>query len=147
MIDAGIGGVKDLCAVVHQVLIRKLCPACREQYRPDPQLLAKANLKISPNIPFYRPPTQGLADEKGRPIVCPSCQNSRYVGRTGVFELLELSDEIRQLIASNASLSQIRAACRKNGMLYLQEQALRKVVSGETSIQEVIRTTQQAKKK
>ena len=144
---AADAAVKDLLAVVHQVLIRKLCPACREQYRPDPQLLAKANLKVAPNIPFYRPPTQGLVDEKGRPIICPSCQNSRYVSRTGVFELLEMSDEVRQMIATNASLSQIRAACRKSGMLYLQEQALRKVVSGETSIQEVIRTTQQSKKK
>lgn len=144
---AADAAVKDLLAVVHQVLIRKLCPACREQYRPAPELLAKANLKVAPNIPFYRPPTQGLVDEKGRPIICPSCQNSRYVGRIGVFELLELSDEVRQMIATNASLSQIRAACRKSGMLYLQEQALRKVVSGETSIQEVIRTTQQSKKK
>ena len=64
----------------------------------------------------------------------------------GVFEMLEMTDEIRELITANASLPQIKAACRKNKMLYLQEQALRKVVSGVTSIKEVIRMTQKTKK-
>ena len=137
--------VKNLRAVLCQMLIRRLCQACREEYRPDPKLLVKANLKVRPNSRFFRPPTTKPVDEKGRLIVCPACQNTRYVGRTGVFEMLELTDDVRQLVVENASLAQIKAACRKNGMLYMQEQALRKVVSGVTSIKEVIRTTQKAK--
>jgi len=139
--------VRNLRCVLCQMLIRKLCQACREEYRPDPQLLAKANLKIGPESRFYRPPTGKPVDEKGRLIVCPACQNTRYVGRTGVLEMLELNDDIKNLVIENASLSQIKAACRKNKMLYMQEQALRKVVSGVTSIKEVIRTTQKTPKK
>lgn len=138
--------VKNLRAVLCQMLIRELCQACREEYRPDPQLLAKANLKVRPNSRFFRPPTTSPVDEKGRLIICPACQNTRYVGRTGVFEMLEMTDDVRELVVQGAALSQITAACRKNKMLYMQEQALRKVVAGITSIKEVIRTTQKTKK-
>ena len=90
---------------------------------------------------------QPTLDKKGEPIVCQTCQGSGYRGRTAAFELLELNDEIRQLIIDGATVAQIRSACRKNKMLYLQEQALRKVIDGETSVQEVIRISQQAKRK
>jgi len=137
--------MKNLHAVLYQILIRRLCEACREEYRPDPQLLAKANVKVGPDARFCRPPTGSLVDEKGRPIICPACQNTRYVGRTGVFELLELPEPIKNLVVSNASLAEIKTACRKNKMLYVQEQALRKSVRGITGIKEVIRMTQKAK--
>ncbi len=55
--------------------------------------------------------------------------------------MLELNDEIRELILSNAPLQRIKAACRRNKMLYLQEQALRKVIEGVTDIGEVIRVS------
>ncbi|RPI63524.1 MAG: hypothetical protein EHM48_02310, partial [Planctomycetaceae bacterium] len=137
--------VANLNAILCQVLVRKLCPTCREAYRPDPQFLAKANLPANKIGNFYRPPTEPLVDEKGNPYTCPTCQGNGYFGRTGIFELLIVTDEIRQLIASGAGISQIQAACRKNKMLYLQDQALRKVIEGVTSIQEVIRVTQPKK--
>jgi type II secretory ATPase GspE/PulE/Tfp pilus assembly ATPase PilB-like protein len=136
--------VEHLRCVTAQMLLRKLCPNCKDAYHPDPNLLAKANLSAEHVEHFYRPPAQ-FTDEKGRPAVCPTCQNVGYFGRTGAFELLEVTDELRQLIASGASLSEIKAACRKNNMLYLQEQALRKVIQGETSVQEVIRVSQKKK--
>ncbi|MGC9454209.1 MAG: GspE/PulE family protein [Phycisphaerae bacterium] len=136
--------VEDLRCVTSQMLVRKLCPNCKEAYRPDPNLLAKANLSAEHVDYFYRPPSQ-FTDEKGRPAVCPTCQNVGYFGRTAVFEILEVTEDIRKLIASGASLSEIKAACRKNNMLYLQEQALRKVIKGETSVQEVIRVSQKKK--
>lgn len=138
-------GLQSLHAITCQCLIRKLCTGCREAYRPDPALLAKANLKADSVDVFYRPPKKDRVDEKGNPIVCPVCQEIGYVGRTGVFELLEVTDDIRQLVAQGGSLSHIKAACRKNGMLYLQENALKKVSEGVTSVQEVIRVTQQTK--
>ncbi len=147
-IASGAGdAMKPLRAVLCQILIRKLCTTCREAYRPDPNLLAKINLPAERIDKFYRPPTSPLLDEKGQPYTCPSCQGSGYLGRTAAFELLEVTDEIRDLVAGGKSLTQIKAMCRKNGMLYLQEQALRKVISGETSIQEVVRVTQPAKTK
>ena len=133
--------VKLLRAVTNQVLLRKLCPQCREAFRPAKDLLARLNLPAEKIDKFYRPPTKPLTDEKGNPIVCPTCRGTGYYGRTGAFEMLELNDEIRELILSNAPLQRIKAACRRNKMLYLQEQALRKVIEGVTDIGEVIRVS------
>jgi len=144
---AATDGMANLHGVLCQALVRNLCPACRQPYRPDPQMLAKANLASSQIERFYRAPDSGRVDEHGEPIICPSCQETGYIGRTGVFELLEITGEIRRLIADKAQLAQIKAACRKNNMHYLQENALQKVMDGMTSIQEVIRVTQQGKKK
>jgi len=136
-----------LQAVLCQVLVRKLCPACKEPYRPDPQLLAKANLPADQIKSFYRKRSRPILDEKGNPVICQTCQGTGYVGRIGAFELLELNDDIRQLVLSGAPLRDIKAECRKSKMLYLQERALEKVITGDTSVQEVIRITQEAKKK
>ncbi len=136
--DAG-KAVAPLKAVTCQLLLRKLCPKCREAYRPPRDMLAKLNLPAEKIERFYRPPTKPLTDEKGNPVTCPVCRGTGYYGRTGAFELLEMTDEIRDLVIQGASLGRIKAACRKNKMLYLQEQALRKVIEGATSIDEVIR--------
>jgi len=132
--------VGPLDAVISQVLLRKLCPSCREAYQPDAERLRKANLPVGKVEKFYRPP-KNLTDEKGRPMVCPTCQGSGYLGRTAAFELLILNDDLKQLIASGAGLTRIKAEARKHGMLNLQEQALRLVMEGVTSIEEVIRVT------
>lgn len=131
-----------LRAVLCQMLLRKLCPNCREAYVPNPEMLAKANLSGQGIERFYRPPTKPLTDEKGSAIACVACQGTGYLGRTAVFELLEMTEEIRQMIVTGAPLAQIKAACRKNRMLYLQEQALQRVIDGITSVQELIRVSQ-----
>ena len=136
--------------VLSQALVRILCPECREAYRPDPALIAKANLNADQITELYRPPTKPRLDEKGKPLVdvegnpipCPGCRGTGYYGRTGVFEHMAVTDELRQLVIAGESLNRIKASCRKNKMLYLQEQALRKVTDNVTSIQEVIRVTQ-----
>ena len=139
--------MRHLRLVTCQTLLRKLCPSCKEAYRPDPAVLAKANLKSQKIDRFYRPPKQQPRDENGAPIVCGTCQGSGYFGRTAAYEMLEVTEDIRNLVLSGATVSEIKAECRRAGMLYLQEQALRKVIAGETSIAEVIRVTQDAKKK
>lgn len=136
-----------LRAILCQVLLRRLCPKCREAYRPDPKLLTKANLPSKDVERFYRTPTQPYTDEKGNPAVCPNCHGSGYVGRTAAFELIEVTPTIREVVTSGATLAEIKAACRREKMLYLQEQALRKVMDGTTSVQEVIRVTQRASKR
>ncbi|MHC4983311.1 MAG: GspE/PulE family protein [Planctomycetota bacterium] len=137
----------NLRGVLYQVLLRKLCGACKEGYHPDPQLLAKANLRAENIDKFYRQRTRPIRDEKGNPVICGTCQGTGYVGRTGAFELLELTDNLKRLVLSGASIRQIKGECRRSNMLYIQERALEKVISGDTSVQEVIRITQQAKKK
>ena len=130
---------KGLVGVVGQRLLRVLCNACREAYQPDEQLLRKANLPVDKIEHFYRPPSEAILDKKGREIICQTCQNSRYVGRTGVFELLMISDEMRNLIAGGASANRIKAQARSEKMRYLQEEGLLKVITGVTSMAEVMR--------
>ncbi|MBS3733846.1 MAG: Flp pilus assembly complex ATPase component TadA [Phycisphaerae bacterium] len=144
--DAAVA-MQNLRAVLCQILLRRLCPSCKEAYRPKADLLAKANIKAENVEYFYRPPSEPQRDSKGNPIVCPTCQGSGYCGRTAAYEMLEVTDEVRQLVLTGATVSKIKAECRKARMLYLQERALQKVLDGETSIQEVIRVTQGDEKK
>ena len=130
---------RSLRGVVAQKLIRKLCPTCREAYQPDAQLLKRLNLPVEKIKQFYRPPSKPLVDEKGKPIICSTCGGTGYFARLGAFEILVVTDEVRELIKQDAGISQIRALCRKKRMLYLQEQALRKVLEGLTSVSEVVR--------
>ncbi|MCG3138471.1 MAG: hypothetical protein HJJLKODD_02336 [Phycisphaerae bacterium] len=129
----------ELLAITNQRLIRQLCPSCREAYRPDPELLRKANLPVDRIDYFYRPPTQKVYDKQGREIVCPTCQGSGYTGRLGVFEVLVVDDTLRQLIGSTATITQIKAEARKNKMYYIQEEGLIKTMEGTTSMSEVLR--------
>jgi len=130
---------KTLVGVVAQRLIRALCPACREAYKPDEQLLRKANLPIDKIEYFYRPPSNPIVDKKGREVICQTCQSSRYLGRTGVFEVLVISDTMRKLIVKGAQAAQIKAQARSDKMRYLQEEGLLKVMEGTTSMAEVMR--------
>ena len=139
--------VQTLRGVLCQVLLRKLCEDCREAYVPDPKMLAKANISASNVGSFYRRRVPPEVPTKDDPGPCPTCQESGYFGRTGAFEFMEITDEIRQLVVSGADVRQIKAACRKNKMLNLQEQSLRKVIAGITSIKEVIRVSQENKKR
>ena len=80
-----------------------------------------------------------MVDEKGNPVVCQTCKGSGYFGRVSAFEVLMPSDAVKELIKQDAGISQIKSACRKERMLYLQEQALRRVIEGLTSVNEVVR--------
>lgn len=133
--------VADVLKVItSQRLVRKLCVACRLAYKPDIALLRKANLPVDKIEHFYRPPRpEEMVDEKGNQRVCPNCQNSGYFGRTGLFEMLEVDAVMRDLVANGQPLTAIRAQARKNGMLYLQEVGLQKVMEGVTGMNEMLR--------
>ena len=73
------------------------------------------------------------------PEVCPVCGGTGYIGRTGIFELLVITEPMRDLIRENPSINAIKAEARKNGMIYLQEDGLRQVIQGKTSIDELLR--------
>ncbi len=130
-----------LLAITCQKLIRVLCPQCREAYVPDASILRKLNLPADKIKHFFRPPTEFEYDKRGNPILCDYCQGTGYRGRTAIFETFFINDAVRQLLRENTPLNAIRNQCRKERMLYLQEQALRKVIDGTTSIQEVLRVT------
>ena len=103
--------------------------------------MRKLNLPADKIKHFFRPPTEFEYDKRGNPILCEYCQGTGYYGRTAVFETFFINDAVRQLLRDKTPLNTIRNQCRKERMLYLQEQALRKVIDGTTSIQEVLRVT------
>ncbi len=135
---------KALLGVLNQRLIRKLCTECREAIKPDPAHLKKMNVPPDKVDRIYRPPTGPILDKKGNEIICPSCQGSGYVGRTGVFELLVVDDAVRELIAGGAPVDRIKNQCRKNRMLYLEEEAFLKVIEGVIDVKELIRAVRQS---
>ena len=122
----------SLSALVAQRLTRKLCPECREAYKPNAELLKQAGLPPDKVEHFYRPP-------KNREESCPKCNGMGYYGRAGVYEVLSITDRMRDLIREKASVTQIKAEARKNGMLTMKEEGLRLVVRGVTSIDELLR--------
>ncbi len=121
-----------LTAVLGQRLVRQLCDTCKEPYKPKPEFLKKANLPADKVDVFYREPTEPQQ-------VCPQCGGTGYLGRTGIFELLVITEPMRDLIRENPSINAIKAEARKNGMIYLQEDGLRQVIQGKTSINELLR--------
>jgi type II secretory ATPase GspE/PulE/Tfp pilus assembly ATPase PilB-like protein len=149
LIDLGVQPfmVADaVSAILGQRLVRLLCPKCKVRYKPNPEMLRKANLPIDKIKYFYRPPeSPGEGDEQrrsdGQPQVCRHCGGTGYYSRTGIFELLVITDRIRELIRDNPNLNAIRQEAVKNGMKYLQEDGLRQVIEGKTSIQELLRVS------
>jgi general secretion pathway protein E len=132
-------------AVLAQRLVRLLCPHCKVRYKPNPEILRKANLPADKIKHFYRPPDPEewkqirRAEGGGTPPPCDHCNGTGYHGRTGIFELLVINDRIRELIRDNPNLNAIKQEAVKNGLKYLQEDGLRQVIQGKTSIQELLR--------
>ncbi|MCH7871978.1 MAG: Flp pilus assembly complex ATPase component TadA, partial [Planctomycetes bacterium] len=129
---------KSLSLIVNQRLVRRLCLDCKQAYKPDPQMLRKANLPK--DKVFHRQPEPEY-DKHGNAIICQNCHGTGYVGRTGVFDVLAVDDGLRDVIRQGGSTSEIRAYLTQRGGGGLQQQALIKVQDGTTSIQEVIRVT------
>lgn len=129
---------EGLRGVVGQKLIRKLCTACREPYRPNPQLLKKVGLPKTTKVLYRKPaPYEPAKGEVHEP--CRKCGDLGYFGRIGMFELIEMTDEIKALVKKGANASQIKAAAREAKMPNLQQAGIRLVGEGLTSLEEVQR--------
>jgi general secretion pathway protein E len=118
----------SVVGVLAQRLVRRLCPDCREAYAPDETELALL-------APFGKPSVLY------RPVGCPSCSQTGYRGRTGIYELLTVDETLRSMIHARESEQRLRDYAVKNGMHNLRDDGLRWVVSGDTSVEEVIRVT------
>jgi type IV pilus assembly protein PilB len=118
-------------AVLAQRLVRKICEDCRTEFEPSPEMLMELNLRPG--------------DIKGKKFYygrgCDRCNNTGYRGRTGIYELLIMNDDLRDLISDNASTDALRNACRRAGMQTLRESGLRAIYKGITTIDEVVRET------
>ncbi len=118
-------------AVLGQRLVRKICVECRTEFEPSDDLLMELQLPIEQarKYSFYY--------GKG----CPRCNNAGYKGRTGLYELLEVNDDIRDMVSSNASVDEMRNLARSHGMTTLREAGLKLIFDGVTTIDEVVRET------
>ncbi len=115
--------------VVAQRLVRRLCPHCRRQYTPGPDVLRALNIceADAANIPFYRP------------VGCDQCHQTGYKGRIGIYEVMRITDRIRRMIAQRASEDAVREVAQSTGMLALGDDALAKVKAGVTTAEELLR--------
>jgi type II secretory ATPase GspE/PulE/Tfp pilus assembly ATPase PilB-like protein len=117
----------SLLAIVAQRLVRKICPSCREKYDlSDREVDILAEYQISSTTAFRG---------KG----CPRCNGTGYSGRTVIGEVMYIDDDVKQLIYEGASAIVLKQATIQRGMVLLREDAVRKVVEGVTTIEEVIR--------
>lgn len=118
-----------LQAVMGQCLVRLICENCREDYEPDPDDLRKLG----------KNPTEWEDQTFTRGTGCEECGQTGYRSRTGIFELLEITPEIVRLINEDASSRTIYAHAVENGMLPLYEHGWKKVIDGQTTVEEVLR--------
>src|SRR6202000_1088621 len=108
------GAIECLRAVIAQRLVRILCPTCKIPYQPDEQTLKRLNLPVGRNFQSFKANTGPILDAKGHKIVCPDCGGSGFKGRTGIFEILVITEDIRKAILSKASRNQLTALARKH---------------------------------
>ncbi len=114
-----------------QRLIRNICPECKESYKPTPKELNEIGLKSS----------QLKGGKLFRGAGCEACLHTGYSGRSGIYELLVVSSNIRKLILSHSDSEKIKELAVKEGMSTLLDDGLTKVIAGITTIEEVMRVS------
>ncbi len=118
-------------AILAQRLVRRICTECRTEFEPSDELLMELQLPIEQarRYKFYY--------GKG----CARCNNGGYKGRVGLYELMNVTDDLRDMIATNASTDEMRNLARSQGMTTLREAGLKLIFDGVTTIDEVVRET------
>jgi type II secretory ATPase GspE/PulE/Tfp pilus assembly ATPase PilB-like protein len=135
-----------LLGLSNQRLVRKLCQDCKQAYAPKKELFRKFNINAEKTKVLYRA-GKVIYDKHGKPSDCENCQGIGYVGRTAVFETIMITPELRKVVRHAKSLPEIGTHFRRAKMLYVQEQALRKVIAGITTVDEMIRALSGSKSK
>lgn len=131
LIDMGIEPflvASSLVCILAQRLVRMVCPHCRESYAPSRQELSYLGIDPPPSVLY-------------RGNGCDKCIGKGYLGRTGIYELLEITPNIRAMIAERRDAQAIKAAAMSAGFQPLHENAVDKILSGITTIEEVLRVT------
>jgi general secretion pathway protein E len=134
LVDMGVEAflvASSLVAVLAQRLVRKLCTDCREAYEPTPEALAEIGVRARGPVRAYKA------------VGCGKCHHTGYAGRVGIFELMVVDDSIRALITQSTDSKTIKRKAVENGMRTLRADGARKVVEGVTSIEEVLRATEE----
>ena len=133
LLDMGIEGFlvsSSLIGVLAQRLVRMICPVCKEAVKPQNELIDKMQFLKGSEETYHG---------KG----CDECRHTGYRGRTGIFEFMAVDSELRQLILERASADIIRKKAVANGMHVLRENGWEKVRQGITTVEEVLRVSQE----
>ncbi|WP_127015892.1 type II secretion system ATPase GspE [Anoxybacter fermentans] len=133
LIDMGVEDylvASTLRCILAQRLVRRICSNCKEEYKPHLAEIKAIGLSDDLNITFYR----------GRG--CEECNYSGYRGRIGIYELMNITPEIEEMITQRRNANEIKKVACGQGMVTLREDGLRKVKRGITTIEEVLRVTQ-----
>jgi type IV pilus assembly protein PilB len=119
----------SLIGVLAQRLVRVICSKCKEAYAPPPDALKRLGVDVgnAEDIRLFR----GHG--------CDACRKTGYKGRIGVFELMVMNDRLRSLAVSGAPTEQLRDAAIEEGMRTLKQDAIRKVLEGVTTFEEMLR--------
>lgn len=134
----------SIIGIMAQRLIRLICPKCKEPYTPTPESLSEVGLK--PSDLKASAPEGALPRREGvlwRGKGCSACFDTGYWGRTGIFELLVIDDEIRDMITNKKAANLIKKKAVSKGMVTLQKAGVEKVLSGITTLEEILRVTQE----
>ena len=134
MVDMGVEAylvASSLVAVLAQRLLRVLCMECREAYTPSAEALAEIGIKSPGQATIYRA------------VGCGQCHNTGYRGRVGIFELMLVDDAVRNLVTQSTDSKTIKRTAIQQGMNTLRADGARKVLDGVTSIEEVLRATEE----
>ena len=135
--------------VLGQRLVRRLCKKCRKRVKPSLDTLKKLNIDSDAVRYLYRaydpvedaPQKDDEIDQDVELRICPVCGGTGYLKRTGIFDLLVVTDKIRDLIRANPNIQEIRQVATEAGLKTLFEDGSRLVIEGETSIQELLRVS------
>jgi general secretion pathway protein E len=157
LVDMGIEPflvASSLVGLLAQRLIRRLCPECRVLYRPsedelrklsiDPPAFFAGQVRVPPIRSKYTPPAKGMLFH-ARDGGCPRCSKSGYLGRMGIYELLLMDNDIRQLALKNTDSNSIKQQAIAKGMRTLRDDGAAKVLSGITTTEEVMMVTAEDK--
>lgn len=139
LLDLGIEpylAASSLVGVLAQRLVRRICPHCRQSVPADLKLLERLELTADE--------LDGIPLQRGGG--CEACRGTGYLGRTGLFELLTVSDPVRQQVQQRGTAAQIKQAAAAQGMQSLHDSGLTRIRSGLTTIEEVLRVTMRATK-
>ncbi|MFA6383149.1 MAG: ATPase, T2SS/T4P/T4SS family [Parcubacteria group bacterium] len=144
-----------LNVVIAQRLVRKLCPDCRKEYKLNDKMLKnfeeafdmEAILKNLRKVEILK----GKLDEKAKwmdikffkPAGCEQCSGTGYKGRLGIYEVLEVDDEIEKMISQKAEATDMENKAKEKGMLTMVEDGFAKAIQGITSVEEVLRVTKE----
>jgi general secretion pathway protein E len=133
LLDMGIEGFlvsSSLIGVLAQRLVRVICPTCKEAYIPNQEITDKAELDLSKVTTYHG-------------VGCDECRHTGFRGRTGIFEFMTVDSDIRRLILEKVSADIIRQKAVEKGMQVLRDSGWEKVIEGITTIEEVLRVSQE----